>query len=244
MGKNLCGKCTHEINDLEPIHCALCEKFFHIGPNCCGMNIRTGGLKENLAAGKVIFVCESCRSEMQGRSVRCYVGDSIKSQSQPVESSPTADLPMQVQQLSNVVAELSKKIDGFANKTPRPRTAPFSQGWPRLPLKRRREERPEVDQPAESGTNTIDLSDLSVPSITAAAPPPPEKKFWLYLSRLNPLITDDDVRNIVSRCLRTTDAFDVVRLVPKGREVAGLTFVSFKIGLDPNLAGLALNPAS
>ena len=135
------------------------------------------------------------------------------------------------------------KIDGFANKTPRPRTASLSQGWPRLSVKRRREERPDVE-PAESGTNTIDLSGLSVPSIAATAPAPPEKKFWLYLSRLNPLITDDDVRNIVSRCLRTTDAFDVVRLVPKGKEVSGLTFVSFKIGLDPNLAGLALDPAS
>lgn len=108
-------------------------------------------------------------------------------------------------------------------------------------VKRRREERPVVDVPIAKGSKSIDLSDLSVPSIIPAEPP---IKFWLYLSRLNPLITENDVQKIVSRCLNIVDSVDVVRLVPKGKDVSNMTFVSFKIGLDISLKDLALDPAS
>ena len=97
--------------------------------------------------------------------------------------------------------------------------------------------------PAARGTKTIDLSEiqLSVPFITKA--PLPEQ-FWLYMTGLNPLITDTDVQKIVSRCLNISDGAEVARLVPKGKDVSTLTFVSYKIGLDPALKELALEPSS
>lgn len=97
--------------------------------------------------------------------------------------------------------------------------------------------------PAVNGTKTIDLSEiqLSVPSITQATVP---NKFWLYMTGLNPLITDSDVQKIVSRCLNMSDGAEVTRLVPKGKDVTTLTFVSYKIGLDPDLKELALEPSS
>lgn len=64
------------------------------------------------------------------------------------------------------------------------------------------------------------------------------------MTGLNPLISNSDVQKIVARCLCTSDAADVVRLVPKGKDTTNLTFVSYKIGLDPNLKELALEPSS
>ena len=46
------------------------------------------------------------------------------------------------------------------------------------------------------------------------------------------------------RCLCTTDPVDVVRLVPKGKDVTGMTFISFKIGLDPCMKDSALDLAA
>ena len=183
-----------------------------------------------------MFICDSCRDELKGRSICRYFAE----QQQPTDSPVLNALPAQVQQLSKVVADLSKKID-VLSMPKRDRSISVSTAWPRLGTKRRRDDRPDIDVPIANGTKSIDLSDLSVPSISPTAPP---EKFWLYLSRLNPLITDQDVQNIVSRCLCVADSIDVVRLVPKGKDVTGMTFVSFKIGLDPSMKDLALDPAS
>lgn len=239
MAKKQCGKCDQEINDLEPMRCGFCEAFFHTSQTCCGINARS--MKEAFSSGKAILICHSCRDELKGRSIRRYIAELETKQNQPADSPILNALPAQVQQLSDVVAELTKKIDVLSAKPQRDRSVSVSSAWPRLGTKRRREDRPNINVPITKGTKSIHISDLSVPSITATAPP---EKFWLYLSRLNPLITDKDVLNIVSRCLCTTDHVDVVRLVPKGKDVTGMTFVSFKIGLDPCVKDLALDPSS
>lgn len=174
---------------------------------------------------------------MHGRSIRCYIAD----QQQQIQTPALASLPAQVQQLHDVVAELSKKVDTFSAKPQRIQSLSASPAWPRLSAKRRREDRPDVNVLTAKGTKAIDLTDLSVPFISSTTA---SEKFWLYLSRLNPLITDNDVQNIVSRCLGTTDQTDVIRLVPKGKDVTNMTFVSFKIGLDPGMRDLALDPDS
>lgn len=236
MAKRQCRKCEQDINDLEPMCCDFCEAYFHISQNCCGVNTRS--LKEALSSGKLLFICHICREELNGRSIRRYIDEQQQMQTQPP---PLAALPAQVQQLSDVVAALSKKIDDMSYKPQRSQPVNVTPSWPRLGVKRRRDDRPDIDVPVAQGTKVIDLSDLSVPSILPTMPP---EKFWLYLSRLNPLITDVDVQNIISRCLCITDPVDVVRLVPKGKDVSRMTFVSFKIGLDPSMRNKALDPAS
>ena len=110
------------------------------------------------------------------------------------------------------------------NITPRPLS---TAKWPSLGVKRRRGNNgtPVRVAVADRGTNSVDLSGLSVPFIVPEAPPP---KFWLYLSGFQPLITDDDVCQIVARCLDNEKPSDVVRLVPKGKDIGTMTFVSYK----------------
>ena len=150
-----------------------------------------------------------------------------------------------------MVEELNKKVDSISSApaqmscvTPLPTVNATAKTpiWPRIGAKRRRGDYGQTIRPAvNKGTKEMSFEDLSVLSILPTAPTP---IFWLYLSGFQPKITDNDVEKIVSRCLETDDPVNVIRLVPKGKDVSNMTFVSFKIGLPPTLKSLALNSES
>lgn len=179
---------------------------------------------------------------MNGKSVKSYFADTHA----PNDNIPSSDLQNQVQQLFKLVEALTDKMDrcipqyAFAgHAAPRPKEA---SSWPRLGVKRRRgNDNLPITIPSDRGTNTIDLSDLSVSCLTPAVSPP---KFWLYLSGLHPLVTAEDIQKIASRCLKLTVPADVVRLVPMGVDIAKLSFISFKVGLDPSIKDLALDAST
>ena len=178
---------------------------------------------------------------MNGRSIRSYIADTQAVSPMPSVSSSLIDLPAQVHQLSNVVEALSNKIDNITC-TPSQPVWPTSNTpvWPKRNMKRRRiDDKPDSQATSECGTNNVDLSDLSVPTVVQNV-----RKFWLYLSGLNPLITDADVQKIVSRCLSIPESMDVIRLVPKGKDITGLSFVSYKIGLSPEMENKALDAST
>lgn len=185
-------------------------------------------------------MCPCCREELNGRSVKSYIADM-----QTPDTAPSSGLQTQVEQLFKLVESLSEKVDCCMPKNTSDRTPMRSKAvedWPRLGVKRRRgNDKQPITVAPDRGTNTIDLSDLSIPHLTPETPTP---KFWLYLSGLHPLVTVDDIHKITSRCLKLTAPADVVRLVPKGVDMANLTFVSFKVGLDPSTKDLALDAAT
>ena len=136
---------------------------------------------------------------------------------------------------------MSRKFNYFTRTQSQPVwPTPKTPVWPKQSIKRRRlYDKPNAIALPSCGTSDIDLSDLSVPSIVNNA-----NKFWLYLSKLNPLVTDGDVQKIVSRCLNAPESVEVIRLVPKGKNIDSLTFVSYKIGLDPDIKTKALDSSS
>lgn len=241
MEKKQCGECQLEINEIEPLRCGFCEVYFHISMQCCGFNLSRAS-KDLFSQGKAVFVCSNCRDKMNGRSVKQYFTDELTH-----DTTPSPDgLPAQVQQLFNLVESLSDKVDKcISMDIPAERPSNRSRkgnAWPRLGVKRRRgNEGGPIGTSSVRGTNAIDLSDLSVPCLTPPISPP---KFWLYLSGLHPLITAEDIQKITSRCLDLTTPADVVRLVPKEVDMTKLTFISFKVGLDPSLKELALDAST
>lgn len=247
MEKKICGECNVLINDLEPFCCGLCETHFHISQQCCGINNRN--CKDIFTTGKAIFICSKCRTELDGASIRTYFDATSVSSQQAF----CANLMTTINDLSELVKALSKKIDDLTNKQNPPiqllpvsslttNNAAVSKSphWPSVISKPTTNHNSHNSAIAERGKNKIiDTSDLSVPSII---PNIPVQKFWLYLSGLNPLVTDDDVRKIISRCIETTEPVDIIRLVPKEKDISRCTFISFKIGLNPALKQHALNP--
>lgn len=225
------------INELEPVRCGFCDAYFHISQQCCGFNTRA--TKDLFANGKAMFICPKCRDTLNGRSVCSFLKESLGTPS----SSPV-DLNLlcnQVQKLARVVESLSKQVENIVNER-QPARSVSTPNWPKPGVKRRRGNNGQAVQAAtERGTSSIELSDLSVPFIV---PPPQPPKFWLYLSGFQPLIKIEDVQKIVARCMDVSDPVDVVRLVGKDADITKLTFVSFKIGLSPDLRELALNAST
>lgn len=111
--------------------------------------------------------------------------------------------------------------------------------------KRRRlqEEDYNNDAPAVNkveGTKEID-TDVVVPLASAQR----EKKFYLYLSGFAPQATVTEITDLVKKNLNTTDeTVDVSKLVPKGKNLCELTFVSFKVGISMHLKDMALQSSS
>ena len=244
MEEKQCEECKQIINDIEPVRCFFCEACFHINQQCCGLNSRV--CREYFAQGKILFACPTCRTMLKGRSFSAYIEE--KQLDQPSQLQPLSDLPAQVQKLFEVVDGLSKKIDSLPGKPMNadsllecPITVSTTPVWPKKSVKRRRTEWKPVQIQSDRGENNIDLSDLSVPSIVPVAA---QNRFWLYLSGLNPLLTDDDIQKIISRCLNTTNPVVAVRLVRKGTDTSNFSYISYKIGLDPDLKNIALDPAS
>ena len=236
MDPKHCGECSLVINELEPIRCGFCDTYFHISQKCCGFNNRAN--RDLFSNGQAMFICPKCRDTLNGRSVCTYIEETMSPQ-----PPPSVDLNLlsdQVQKLTSLVEALSKKVEGVDKERPLAKSVSTPQ-WPKTGIKRRRGNNGQPVQVvavAERGTNTIDLSDLSVPFIV---PPPQPQKFWLYLSGFQPLVKVEDVQKIVARCLDVQDSFDVVRLVAKDADITKLSYVSFKIGLDPDHRTLALN---
>nr|XP_019534995.3 uncharacterized protein LOC109406348 [Aedes albopictus] len=64
-------------------------------------------------------------------------------------------------------------------------------------------------------------------------------KFWLYLSGISPKAPDDSVLGLVKERLETENV-KIVKLVPRGRDLSSLNFVSFKVELPAHMKSRAM----
>lgn len=148
--------------------------------------------------------------------------------------------------LTTVIAELRTEIKQLANKQD-PSVTPITRSrWPllsqRTQNKRKRDESNEVRiaDSCQAGSKPPVGDVVAVPTYSEQQ----SAKFWLYLSRIQPNVTCEAVSAMAKANLETNDNPVVVKLVPKGRDISTLTFVSFKIGIDETLKSKALDPAT
>ncbi|XP_058064525.1 uncharacterized protein LOC131214157 [Anopheles bellator] len=66
---------------------------------------------------------------------------------------------------------------------------------------------------------------------------------WLYISRLAPSVTDEQVASMVTNCLGSGE-YIVKRLLRKDADTATLSFLSFKVGLPETMRHKALQPTT
>ncbi|XP_055632436.1 uncharacterized protein LOC129772929 [Toxorhynchites rutilus septentrionalis] len=78
---------------------------------------------------------------------------------------------------------------------------------------------------------------------TIATVPKPADKFWIYLSRIDPQVSEEDVAMLVQDCLILITVV-AKKLVKKETDLTKLQFVSFKIGINPNLKDTAMDPST
>lgn len=145
-------------------------------------------------------------------------------------------------ELRNEIEQNTIKINSILERLP---TASARQEIQRKagPLVNSRK-RPRVDD--ESRTETSAGTKETDPAVIIPLAVRQEKEdlFWLYLSGFDPKATEDDIRELVKRNLNTNETVEVRKLVPKGKNLEELTFVSFKVGVVLDLKDSALSPAS
>lgn len=81
------------------------------------------------------------------------------------------------------------------------------------------------------------------PSIIAATGRVDENRFWLYLSGISPKAPDEKVAEMLKKRL-ATDELKIDKLVPRGKDINGLTFVSFKVGMHHDLKPKAMSSST
>lgn len=141
----------------------------------------------------------------------------------------------------SLIAELKQEIQGGFNKlspavlSPVPRHFQFRG---RNTPKRIRDE--DASEPTEQPTKIFCGTSQSASNALEARS---DENFWVYLTKISPEVSENDVLNLAKERLQTEDV--VVRsLVPRGKPLSMLSFVSFKVGVHNDYKSKAMDPAT
>lgn len=239
MSKLICSSCTNDIELAEStltVTCFACEKSFH-GFSCIGLS--KPQIKMIKEVKGVLWNCEQCSLSTFNKFV-CHKLSEI-SNKQPVSGDQDAILN-RLDQLSSEMETLKKNVDslsthdtdfqigGKRSRTghPRPLT-PGVQGmrfdWSKPSTS--------SDSQAIQGTNadTSSLKAVEAPSC-------------FHVSRFNPTTTEEELRSwIVDKIQLDDPSIKCSRLIPKGRDVTTLEFISFKVAIAKSLESKIMDPS-
>ncbi|XP_055619581.1 uncharacterized protein LOC129764491 [Toxorhynchites rutilus septentrionalis] len=230
MVKN-CAKCSNAITGIDFVICrGYCGAVFHMNA-CSGV---TRALQSYFASNRnnLFWMCDQCAELFENSHFRAITR-------QADEQSPLCTLTTAITELRCEIKHLhSKPVAEFSPAT--------SIGWPALEQRRALKRPRETDyttrapENCQIGSKKPMENVVSVPICNNNA----DRKIWLYLSKIRPDVSVEAVSAMVKANLGIEDNISVAKLIPKGRELESLTFLSFKIGLDHSTREKALDPST
>lgn len=214
-----CGKCALLIDinvDSYTVCEGRCYKSFHI--KCA--NLREADLY--VLSGNILWMCDGCLPDFHRYRAK-KVTDSA------TETSPAASIEDEVMNLKSTVAGIVETLSGMMQKTGP--IAPYSS----TPVSSTRL----LDGTVETLDNTNENE-------KTGEPPEEQRNFVLYLTRIDRCATESDVSRLVSRSLSApaSDCNNIVKLVPRWKDVNTMDYVSFKIVLNEKWKPTALLPST
>lgn len=237
----ICNSCAVNLTSPEAVCGGFCKATFHY--KCA--RISETFYKEIVANSASYWMCPECR-EIMGNARFKNTLVSMNAATKEVNDGYqklVEDLKSEIK--DSLIAELRLEIQGGFSKlslailSPAPNRFQFNY---RSASKRSREpDDVPAHQPAQPakvfrGTNEPSSS-TGVPVTT------PESKFWIYLTKISPEVTEDEVVNLAKNCLQV-DNVVAKALVPRGRPLSSLTFISFKVGVSQELKHKAMDPST
>lgn len=240
---NICFSCAGELQDVDAIVCnGFCKSSFHL--KCVNQSIATRDIIRN--SSQIFWMCKGCTRMMSIVNFRHTIAstNTVLQLINEKHNEEMQELRKEIKQNTDKINSLSQQnhtFDAQSQNTENQIDAPLTT------RKRRRLQEGEDyvtnnDTPAvnnNEGTKEID-TDIAVP----LAVPLREKKFVLYLSGFAPQATVNEISELVKKNLNTNDTVDVAKLVPKGKNLCELSFVSFKVGIGLHLKECALQSSS
>lgn len=237
----ICNSCAVNMTAPEVVCGGFCKATFHF--KCAKIS---DTLYSQIVTNSATFwMCQRCR-EIMGNARFKNTLNSMNAATKEVNDmyqKLVDDLKTEIK--DSLIAELKQEIQGGFNKlspailSPAPGRFQFNN---RSASKRLRD-RDEVtfqlpDQPSKVFRGTNQAINASEDSADRS-----ENRFWIYLTKISPEVTEDDVVNLAKNCLQTENVVAKV-LVPKGRPLSSFSFISFKVGVSNDLKSRALDPSN
>lgn len=225
-----CAKCTEAITGIDFVVCrGYCGATFHM--NTCSGVSRALLSYFTSHRNNLFWMCDSCANLFENSHFR------VVSRAAD-EKSPICSLTTAITELRSEIKQLHSKP--IAHSSPAPSTR-----WPIVEQRRVTKRPREFDTAAKVsdcrvGSKRPKENDITIP----VCPDVEDDIFWLYLSRIRPDVTVEAVAGLVKSNLEIDVEPRVMKLVPKGKETDTLSFVSFKIGLNPSLKKKALDSST
>lgn len=189
----------------------------------------------------LVWVCTACKNLIaKARFANSLV--SVNKANESVIGSMKNEIRDSI--LADIKTEIRSNFNTLINSVPRtPASLYHTPHAPSSRSKRLRENDGDDDdlvprRPAKAmcgvGTSAA-IADLVVPE----AAEQDSAKFWLYLSGILPEVPESKVVELVESQLKTKN-LQVTKLIPRGKDIRTLTFVSYKIGVPLELKSTAL----
>lgn len=230
-----CYDCTQPITNLNLIKCHLCERAAHT--KCFGWsrsNLDFANGQTNL-----LWFCTDClklvenlkspnASDTAAAAVMSSVADSVNSCMNEVKN--------ELGQITAFIGSITDKL--LVNTTPVVSSVNRRTKRPRVVSPNDTPQRPKSFANLICGTRATE----NFPKLVDTVPKPAEK-FWLYLSRIAPHVSEDEIAALVQSCIPGAQPI-VKKLIRKDADVKSFAFISFKIGLDLHLKNTALDASN
>ncbi|XP_055543295.1 uncharacterized protein LOC129728854 [Wyeomyia smithii] len=230
MDKN-CYECSQPITNLNLIKCHLCDSVAHM--KCFGWarsNLDFVNGQPNL-----LWFCADCLKSIENLKTKHSSDTAIDTTSAFANSITCCmnEVKKELGQINAFIGSISDKL--LTNTTPVMLSANRSSKRPRVISPSDTPKRPRGFSGLLSGTKAVE----NFPSLVETVPQP-TTKFWIYLSRIAPHVSEDEIAALVRDCV--SDIQPVVKkLVRKDADVKSLAFISFKVGIDLQLKDAALD---
>lgn len=144
----------------------------------------------------------------------------------------------------SLIAELKQEIQGGFNRLSPAVLSPVPQHFQfrnRATPKRTRDE--DVFEPSERPPKIFCGTGQSASDGFEGSTTRSDENFWVYITKISPDVSESDVLDLAKERLRTEDVV-VKSLVPRGKPLSTLSFVSFKVGVRKDLKSKAMDPAT
>lgn len=220
----------------DAIYCnGFCDSVFHL--DCSTLDRgQNNAVKKNK---NVLFICDACLELLQNNTFR---SNFIQSRSS-VENDALKLFSDELSQCKKLMQDLSERVDKTAMQAPqvefnrRPRIISASNFSPAAKRRAIDELPPQESVQSICGTKSADGNPIVNKLITP--------KFWLHLSKFSVDTTEGDISGIVADSLNIDKSeIEVVKLVSKNSDQSKLRFITFKVGINQNLKGTALDPSA
>lgn len=236
---NICCSCAGELENIDAISCnGFCKSSFHL--KCVNQTSATRDLINK--SSQLFWMCKGCTKMMSVANFRQTMA-STNTVLQLVNEEHNKVL----QELRSEIELNTAKINSILQQNSTTDTQTYAPNITTNTTRKRRRLQEEDDNSNNDastvnrfeGTKQIS-ADVPIPLAAAQR----EKKFLLYLSGFAPDASVQEIADLVKNNLSTDEAVDVTKLVPKGKNLCELTFVSFKVGIGIHLRDLALQTST